>query len=85
MILFTIGQREMSPVLYLKCLLTDILKEKLKIPLINEAREKALAIAAQQHMSTLEYERRRATGTLESSSVRVAIAALGLSRVEVIT
>ncbi|XP_013929329.1 PREDICTED: uncharacterized protein LOC106555086 [Thamnophis sirtalis] len=72
----------MSPVLYLKCLLTDILKEKLKIPLINEAREKALAIAAQQHMSTLEYERRRATGTLESSSVRVAIAALGLSRVE---
>ncbi|XP_039185523.1 cilia- and flagella-associated protein 47 [Crotalus tigris] len=76
------GQREMPPVLYLKCHLTDILREKLKIPLINEAREKALAIAAQQRMSALEYERRRATGTLESSSVRVAVAALGLSRVE---
>ncbi|XP_015672831.1 cilia- and flagella-associated protein 47 [Protobothrops mucrosquamatus] len=73
---------EMPPVLYLKCHLTDILREKLKIPLINDAREKALAIAAQQHMSALEYERRRATGTLESSSVRVAVAALGLSRVE---
>ncbi|XP_063160761.1 cilia- and flagella-associated protein 47 [Candoia aspera] len=76
------GQRETPPVLYLKCHLTDILQEKLKVPLINEAREKALAIAAQQHMSALEYERRRATGTLESCSVRVAVAALGLSRVE---
>ncbi|XP_042314327.1 cilia- and flagella-associated protein 47 [Sceloporus undulatus] len=76
------GQSEEESVLYLKCCLTDVLQETLKIPLINEAREKALAIAAQQQMSTLEYERRKVTGTLESSSVRVAIAALGLSRVE---
>ncbi|EMP32674.1 hypothetical protein UY3_10164 [Chelonia mydas] len=71
-----------QPVLCLKCSLTDILEEKLKIPLINEAREKALAIAAQQQMSALEHERRKVTGTLESSSVRVAVAALGLSKIE---
>ncbi|XP_015276849.1 PREDICTED: cilia- and flagella-associated protein 47 [Gekko japonicus] len=77
------GQSEtQQPVLYLKCCLTDILREKLKIPLINEAREKALALAAQLQMSALEYERRKVTGTLESSSVRAAIAALGLSTVE---
>uniref|UniRef100_A0ABM5FY67 Cilia- and flagella-associated protein 47 n=1 Tax=Pogona vitticeps TaxID=103695 RepID=A0ABM5FY67_9SAUR len=76
------GQNEMQPVLFLKCSLTNILREKLKIPLINEAREKALAIAAQQQMSALEYERRKVTGTLESSSVRVAVAVLGLSKVE---
>uniref|UniRef100_A0ACB8FIX5 Uncharacterized protein n=1 Tax=Sphaerodactylus townsendi TaxID=933632 RepID=A0ACB8FIX5_9SAUR len=75
------GQSEM-PVLHFKCCLPDILREKLKIPLINEAREKALAIAAQQQMSVMEYERRKITGTLESSSVRVAVAALGLSTVE---
>ncbi|XP_060090088.1 cilia- and flagella-associated protein 47 [Heteronotia binoei] len=76
------GQSETQPVLCLKCCLTDILVEKLKIPLINEAREKALAIAAQLQMSALEYERRRITGTLESSSVRAAVAALGLSTIE---
>ncbi|KAH0624768.1 hypothetical protein JD844_032547 [Phrynosoma platyrhinos] len=53
------GQSEEESVLYLKCCLTDVLQETLKIPLINEAREKALAIAAQQQMSTLEYERRK--------------------------
>ncbi|CAM4444816.1 unnamed protein product [Lepidochelys kempii] len=76
------GRNAVQPVLCLKCSLTDILEEKLKIPLINEAREKALAIAAQQQMSTLEHERRKVTGTLESSSVRVAVAALGLSKIE---
>ncbi|XP_062432984.1 cilia- and flagella-associated protein 47 [Rhea pennata] len=70
------------PVLYFKCGLAQILEENLRIPVINEAREMALAIAAQQQMSTVEYERRKITGTLESSSVRVAVALLGLSRVE---
>ncbi|XP_063249073.1 cilia- and flagella-associated protein 47 isoform X2 [Prinia subflava] len=70
------------PVLYLKCGLGQTLKENLRIPVINEARERALALAAQQQMSALEYERRLMTGTLHSSSVRVAIALLGLSRVE---
>ncbi|XP_069746190.1 cilia- and flagella-associated protein 47-like isoform X2 [Narcine bancroftii] len=45
-----------------------------KIPLINEAKEKALAIAAQRQMSQIEYQRRKITGTLESSSVRASIA-----------
>ncbi|XP_066477404.1 cilia- and flagella-associated protein 47 [Tiliqua scincoides] len=76
------GQSEREPVLFLKCCLTSGLQENLKVPLINEAREKALALAAQQLMSAVEYERRKVTGTLESSSVRVAVAALGLSRVE---
>ncbi|XP_028583251.2 cilia- and flagella-associated protein 47 isoform X2 [Podarcis muralis] len=76
------GDREIQPVLCLKCCVGNTLREKLKIPLVNEAREKALALAAQQQMSALEYERRKVTGTLESSSVRVAVAALGLSQVE---
>ncbi|XP_026647666.2 cilia- and flagella-associated protein 47 isoform X1 [Zonotrichia albicollis] len=70
------------PVLYLKCVLGQTLEENLKIPLINEPRERALALAAQQQMSAVEYERRLMTGTLQSSSVRVATALLGLSGVE---
>ncbi|XP_068035888.1 cilia- and flagella-associated protein 47 isoform X3 [Anomalospiza imberbis] len=71
-----------QPVLYLKCGLGQTLEENLRIPLINESRERALALAAQQQMSSVEYERRLMTGTLQSSSVRVATALLGLSRVE---
>lgn len=55
----------------------------LKLPTTNEAKEKALAFAAQQQMSSIEYERRLITGTLESSSIRVAIALLGLTKIEV--
>ncbi|XP_074889637.1 cilia- and flagella-associated protein 47 [Buteo buteo] len=76
------GPSAMEPVLYLKCGLAQILEENLRIPLINESKERALAIAAQQQMSTIEYQRRKITGTLQSSSVRVATALLGLSRVE---
>lgn len=54
----------------------------LKVPLTNEAKEKALAFAAQQQMSAVEYQRRSITGTLESSSVRVAVALLGLTKIE---
>ena len=72
-----------DPVLYLKCKLRQILDVDLKLPLTNEAKEKALAFAAQQQMSKIEYERRLITGTLESSSVRVAIALLGLTKIEV--
>ncbi|XP_048069741.1 cilia- and flagella-associated protein 47 [Ursus arctos] len=71
-----------NPVLYLKCELHQILDVDLKLPLTNEAKEKALAFAAQQQMSDIEYERRLITGTLESSSVRVAIALLGLTKIE---
>ncbi|XP_040859058.1 cilia- and flagella-associated protein 47 [Ochotona curzoniae] len=75
-------QRKEDPVLYLKCKLHGILDMNLKLPLTNEAKERALAFAAQQQMSNMEYERRLLTGTLESSSVRVAIALLGLTKVE---
>ncbi|KAF4027207.1 hypothetical protein G4228_019312 [Cervus hanglu yarkandensis] len=71
-----------DPVLYLKCKLHQILDVDLKLPLTNEAKEKALAFAAQQQMSKIEYERRLLTGTLESSSIRVAIALLGLTKIE---
>ncbi|XP_049727859.1 cilia- and flagella-associated protein 47 isoform X2 [Elephas maximus indicus] len=71
-----------DPVLYLNCNLQQVLDLELKLPLTNEAKEKALAFAAQQQISDLEYERRFITGTLESSSIRVAIAILGLTMVE---
>ncbi|XP_058391604.1 cilia- and flagella-associated protein 47 [Diceros bicornis minor] len=71
-----------DPVLYLKCELRQVLDVDLKLPLTNEAKEKALAFAAQQQMSDIEYERRLITGTLESSSIRVAIALLGLTKIE---
>lgn len=70
-------------VLYLKCELHQVLDVDLKLPVTNEAKEKALAFAAQKQMSDIEYERRLITGTLESSSVRVAIALLGLTKTEV--
>ncbi|XP_035189456.1 cilia- and flagella-associated protein 47 [Oxyura jamaicensis] len=76
------GPSAAEPVLYLKCSLEQTLEENLRIPLINESRERALAIAAQQQMSNIEYERRKITETLDSSSVRVATALLGLSRIE---
>ena len=34
-------------------------------------------------MSTLEYERRAISGTLESSTIRAAVALLGLTKIEV--
>ncbi|KAG2456403.1 CFA47 protein, partial [Polypterus senegalus] len=76
------GKRSEKPVLIFKCLMDSCLEEKLKIPLVNEAREKALAAVAQQRMSFVEFERRKITGTLQSSSVRAAMAALGLSETE---
>ncbi|CAH2223146.1 cilia- and flagella-associated 47 [Pelobates cultripes] len=75
---FTSGQKKM----YLKCNEGNVLEETLQIPLVNKAREKALAIAAQMQMTSLEYERRKITGTLEGSTVRAAVAALGLNNIK---
>ncbi|XP_032330539.1 cilia- and flagella-associated protein 47 [Camelus ferus] len=74
-----------DPVLYLKSKFHQILVVDLKLPLINEAKEKALTFAAQQQISKIEYEKRLITGTLESSSIRVAVALLGLSKIETCT
>ncbi|GAB1302928.1 Cilia and flagella-associated protein 47 [Apodemus speciosus] len=71
-----------DPVLYLRCKPHQILDMELKVPLTNEAKEKALAFAAQQQMSALEYERRAIAGTLESSTIRAAVALLGLTKIE---
>nr|XP_033803452.1 cilia- and flagella-associated protein 47 isoform X2 [Geotrypetes seraphini] len=76
------GPLNSQPIQYFKCSQNSILQERLKIPFINEAREKALAIAAQKQMSEVEFERRKVTGTLASSSVRAAVAALGLTLIE---
>ncbi|XP_054329037.1 cilia- and flagella-associated protein 47 [Pongo pygmaeus] len=76
------GPNKKYPVLYLKWKPHQILYVDLKLPMTNEAKEKALAFAAQQQMSRIEYERRLITGTLESSSIRVAIALLGLTKIE---
>uniref|UniRef100_UPI00398E85F1 cilia- and flagella-associated protein 47-like isoform X2 n=1 Tax=Pristiophorus japonicus TaxID=55135 RepID=UPI00398E85F1 len=70
-------------VLYYKCNNTCTFDQELKIPLINEAREKALATVGQQQMSQIEYKRRKIAGTLESSSVRASVAALGLSCIQI--
>ncbi|CAH1800026.1 unnamed protein product [Owenia fusiformis] len=56
-------------VIYWKCECGQSLKESLSIPVTNAARENALVVAAQQHMSELEIKRRRATGTLASATV----------------
>uniref|UniRef100_A0A8C5K937 Cilia and flagella associated protein 47 n=1 Tax=Jaculus jaculus TaxID=51337 RepID=A0A8C5K937_JACJA len=71
-----------GPVLYLSCKSDQVLDIDLKLPLTNEAKEKALAFAAQQQMSAVEFQRRLITGTLESSTIRVAIALLGLTKIE---
>uniref|UniRef100_A0A8C5M3C4 Calponin-homology (CH) domain-containing protein n=1 Tax=Leptobrachium leishanense TaxID=445787 RepID=A0A8C5M3C4_9ANUR len=74
------GCRNSQKTMYFKCSPNSILEEKLQIPLVNEAREKAFAIAGQMQMSPLEYERRKVTGTLESSTVRASAAKLGLNK-----
>ncbi|XP_074066731.1 cilia- and flagella-associated protein 47 [Macrotis lagotis] len=71
-----------DPILHLKCDLHNFLELELKLPLVNEARAKALVFSAHQQMSSLEYERRKITGTLDSSSVRAVIALLGLTKLE---
>uniref|UniRef100_A0A2I3GAR7 Calponin-homology (CH) domain-containing protein n=1 Tax=Nomascus leucogenys TaxID=61853 RepID=A0A2I3GAR7_NOMLE len=76
------GPNKKYPVLYLKCKPNQILYVDLKLPMTDEAKEKALAFAAQQQMSSIEYERRLIPGTLESSSIHVAIALLGLTKIE---
>ena len=41
----------------------------LTIPMTNIRREEALITAAHQQMTEMEYERRRVTGTLNSSTI----------------
>ena len=56
-------------VIYWKCEEGQILEEVLTIPMTNIRREEALITAAHQQMTEMEYERRRVTGTLNSSTI----------------
>ncbi|XP_021363645.1 cilia- and flagella-associated protein 47-like isoform X2 [Mizuhopecten yessoensis] len=56
-------------VVYWKCESGQTLQENLKVPVLNKTKEKALLMAAQQHMSSMELQRRQITGTLKTSSV----------------
>ncbi|KAM8977297.1 LOW QUALITY PROTEIN: cilia- and flagella-associated protein 47 [Pelodytes ibericus] len=79
------GYTKKQKAMHLNCSHGSVLKAKLKIPLVNGARENALATAAQLQMTSLEYERRKVTGTLQSSTIRAAVASVGLTRAEVNT
>ncbi|XP_063809558.1 cilia- and flagella-associated protein 47 isoform X2 [Pseudophryne corroboree] len=79
------GNTETEKTCYFKCKENRVLAENLKIPLANEAREKALAIAAQMQMPFVEYERRKVTGTLDNSSLQAAFASSRVQREEVKT
>ncbi|XP_055888207.1 cilia and flagella-associated protein 47-like isoform X1 [Biomphalaria glabrata] len=57
-------------IIYWKCEAGITLKEVLKIPITNAARERALMLASQQHMSDLEIQRRAVAGTLSTCSVK---------------
>ncbi|XP_078264971.1 cilia- and flagella-associated protein 47-like [Rhinoraja longicauda] len=70
-------------IVYYKCNDACSFDQVLKIPLINEAREKSLAIVGQRWMSEIEYKRRKVAGTLESSSVRASVATIVLHGSEV--
>ncbi|XP_069034828.1 cilia- and flagella-associated protein 47-like isoform X2 [Lepisosteus oculatus] len=72
-----------KPVLCFKCSADSCLEEALRVPLVNVAWERALATAAQQRMSSVELERRKITATLQSSSVRAAVAARGCATSQV--
>ncbi|XP_013416633.1 cilia- and flagella-associated protein 47 isoform X1 [Lingula anatina] len=56
-------------VIYWKCEANQSLTETISVPVTNAAREKALVIAGQQHMSELEIQRRKTTGTLATGTV----------------
>lgn len=54
---------------YWRCEVAKKLEEVIEVPVVNRYKERALLMAAQQHLSDLEIERRRATGTLDSSTL----------------
>ncbi|KAJ8400757.1 hypothetical protein AAFF_G00391110 [Aldrovandia affinis] len=80
------GTLPQRAVLCLRCGVGSSLQETVRVPLLNEAWEHALALAAQQDMSPLELERRERTGTLYSSTVRARTAspALGPLQTQVV-
>ncbi|PIK59126.1 hypothetical protein BSL78_03931 [Apostichopus japonicus] len=60
-------------IIYWTCESNTVLKEELIVPATNIAKERALVIAAQKGMSTVELLRRHVTDTLTSSTVTAAV------------
>ncbi|KAK3096977.1 hypothetical protein FSP39_005325 [Pinctada imbricata] len=56
-------------VVYWKCDAGQTLEENLLVPITNKAKERALLMAAQQHMTDTELHRRLVTGTINTCSV----------------
>ncbi|KAK1876737.1 Cilia- and flagella-associated protein 47 [Dissostichus eleginoides] len=67
-------------VLSLHCKVGQVCEELLHVPLINMAREQALALWGQRSMSADEYRRRMITHTLHSSTVKATTAVRKLSK-----
>lgn len=65
-------------IIYWRCNADQKLSEVIKLPIVNDTREKALAIAAKQQMSDLEIERRKLTKTLNSCTVLAGVASMKL-------
>lgn len=72
-------------VLSLRCKVGQACEEVLRVPLINMAWERALALWGQNSMSTDEHRRRMLTHTLHSSTVRATAAAHKLLKHQVHT
>ncbi|XP_034461453.1 cilia- and flagella-associated protein 47-like [Hippoglossus hippoglossus] len=68
-----------NSVLSLRCKVEQVCKVMVRVPLINVAWERALAIWGQQSMSAEEHRRRMLTHTLYSSTVRASTAIRKLS------
>ncbi|XP_065057284.1 cilia and flagella-associated protein 47-like isoform X2 [Rhopilema esculentum] len=66
-------------VVYWQCSVEDEIAEEILLPVINEAKEKALTIAAQQRMSEKELRRREITGSLSVATIANALQTMGLS------
>lgn len=67
--------------LYLKTNAEETVKEELVIPSCNSSMEAALLELAKWRMTEAEYNRRRATGTLNYAALAMAISQLGLTNV----
>ncbi|XP_046887323.1 cilia- and flagella-associated protein 47-like [Hypomesus transpacificus] len=69
------GECEAGPTLTLRCGVGEVCEVVVCVPLVNVQWERALAAVGQRRMSEEELWRRALTHTLDSSSVRAAVAA----------
>lgn len=70
-------------VLSLRCKVGQVCEEVVSVPLVNTAREQALAVWGEHTMSVDERKRRMLTRTLHGSTVRATTAARQLTKEQV--